>query len=492
VQLTLTATGPRGAALGPFGSKAFTEQGGTIGRDAGNDWVLPHASVASRHARIAIAEGRFTIAPLGTARITVVRADGSPPAAGPPFLLADGDLVRLGEYTIGVAVEGRVASGMEGPSAGATPRMQPESAAPEESAPPPAAPAPSAPHAGATAAAPPRTRGLSQEPDGSGDRYTVWFGTNRRLESSGAQVRFTGERDRTVHYGWCRVSVPKSHKIGSIGSPWWKRLITRTDDRLKIVKTMLLEADAYWAQIAEGLAKTPIDDRDAVVFVHGFNVSFEEAAIRAAQLGFDLGISGLMAFYSWPSQGNVRSYTSDEATIEASEGYITDFLTAMATKSGANRVHVIAHSMGNRGLLRAIDRIAASAAARSQTPFDQIILAAPDVDYDTFRRLSVAYRQIARRTTLYVCAKDRAVEASQWIHDYARAGLVPPVTIVPGIDTINVSNLDLTLLGHGYIAEARELLTDMHTLLRHGTPPDQRFGLRAAATDEGTYWMVGG
>jgi esterase/lipase superfamily enzyme len=77
-------------------------------------------------------------------------------------------------------------------------------------------------------------------------------------------------------------------------------------------------------------------------------------------------------------------------------------------------------------------------------PLDQIILAAADVDQDTFRNLSVAYAEIAHQTTMYVCSKDLAVEASHSLHDYPRAGLTPPVLVVDGIDTINVSNLDLT------------------------------------------------
>jgi hypothetical protein len=30
------------------------------------------------------------------------------------------------------------------------------------------------------------------------------------------------------------------------------------------------------------------------------------------------------------------------------------------------------------------------------------------------------------------------VETSKWLHDYPRAGLLPPVTIAEGIDTVNV------------------------------------------------------
>ena len=63
---------------------------------------------------------------------------------------------------------------------------------------------------------------------------------------------------------------------------------------------------------------------------------------------------------------------------------------------------------------------------------------------------------------------------------------------MPGIDTIKVSNLDLTLLGHGYVAEARDVLQDMHRVIREDSPPDGRFGLRKGLTPEGeTYWVVG-
>jgi esterase/lipase superfamily enzyme len=155
-------------------------------------------------------------------------------------------------------------------------------------------------------------------------------------------------------------------------------------------------------------------------------------------------------------------------------------------------VHIIAHSMGNRGVLRAVNRIAATAQRRTGKPFGQIILAAADVDADLFRQLSAAYAEVASRTTLCVSKRDRAVEASRWLHKFARAGLMPPALVLPGIDTINVTNVDLTMLGHGYIAEARDVLTDMHALITRGAPPGERFGLREAKNEEGArYWLVG-
>jgi len=264
------------------------------------------------------------------------------------------------------------------------------------------------------------------------------------------------------------------------------------DDRLRLIEIKTMVADDYWSAISSRLAKLEIGERVAVIFVHGYNVSFENAATHAAQIGFDLSVKGAMAFFSWPSQGALNRYSADEATIEASEPFIARFIEDFVTTSGAQKVHIIAHSMGNRGVLRAIDRIANKAQKHTGVLIGQVILAAADVDADTFRNLCGAYVRVSRRTTLYVSSRDRAVEASRWLHDFARAGLLPPIMIVPGIDTINVTNADLTTLGHGYVANARGVLEDMHQLLVHDAPPSRRFALRQGETDAGErYWIIG-
>jgi len=330
-------------------------------------------------------------------------------------------------------------------------------------------------------------------PDPDNAEYTVFYGTNRaRIDEVDPSRGYSGERGKRIDYGSCRVFIPKSHKIGSLGSAWWKRLITVTDDRLKLLEIRGTSAEAHWQEMSERLAKLADDDREGVVFVHGYNVTFEEAALRAAQIGFDLSIKGAMAFFSWPSQGTLRGYPADEATIDVSEDAIESYLSDFAVRSGARRVHLIAHSMGNRGVMRTIHRIASAAHGRTGVPFDQIILAAADVDADKFRSLAAAYTQVARRTTLYVSEKDRAVEASHWLHRFPRLGFTPPVFVMDKMDTVSVSNIDLTLLGHGYVGAARDVLKDMHELIRHGTPPEKRFGLKEAKTDEGErYWLIG-
>jgi esterase/lipase superfamily enzyme len=325
--------------------------------------------------------------------------------------------------------------------------------------------------------------------------YPVWYGTNRQLvDSSNISKGFSGDRDDRIHYGCCQVSVPKSHRIGSTGSPWWKRLQTLTDDRLKLELSSLklLDEVNFFASIETALAEQPPTDRAALVFIHGFNVSFEAAAIQAAQIGFDLQVPGIMAFYSWPSMGKLAGYPADEATIDPSGKYIKEFLLNLAQNNDIDKVHIIAHSMGNRGLLRAMELILNDVRDTSGIPFGQIFLAAPDVDPETFKDVSTAYQKLAERTTLYVSDRDKALAASGIIHNRDRVGFFPPIKIFEGIDTVEVSNIDLTWLGHGYISDAREVLTDMHQLLMNNQPPDRRAGLRSILdTERRRYWQIG-
>jgi esterase/lipase superfamily enzyme len=232
------------------------------------------------------------------------------------------------------------------------------------------------------------------------------------------------------------------------------------------------------------------DHYEAAITRRGY-YDFNEAAVRAAQIGVDLQIPGIMAFYSWPSLGTIIGYPADEATIEASERFITEFLMRFVNDSGARRIHIIAHSMGNRGLLRAFQRIADRVDQSRGAPFDQIVLAAPDIDARVFRNLAHLYSKVAKKTTLYVSSKDRALASSGLLHGhYPRAGFAPPVTVVPGLDTIEVTNIDLTLLGHGYFSDARDILHDINNLIVNGIPPIRRMGLRRIPSPSGDYWVI--
>lgn len=332
----------------------------------------------------------------------------------------------------------------------------------------------------------------SAAPGVGGVVYPVWFGTNRELAASGAS--FTNERHTATTLGRVLVHIPDAHRAGETGGSLWKRLrrLDLRDDRLRVHRIDPRDRSAFFAELNAAMQEVRDDGNlpHALLFLHGYNNSFEEAAIRAAQIGFDLQVHGATAFFSWPSRGSAAGYTADEAAIEASEPAIARFIVDFVGQCGAEKIHVIAHSMGNRGLLRALQRIAADAETRGKVKFGQIFLAAPDIDRDLFLDLAHLYREHGERTTLYASSGDLAVHLSSKIHGAPRAGYLGPYTLAPGVDTIAVPNFDIDRLGHSYFAQAEGLMHDIRDLMHRGAPPSQRARLDPAEDAGSAFWKL--
>lgn len=322
----------------------------------------------------------------------------------------------------------------------------------------------------------------------AGDVYPVWFGTNRKPKRGG----FGDERHDRTTLGRALVYVPESHRFGETGTSFFRRLLRfdLRDDHLRLQDVAPREHEAFFSEIIEAMqtARETGETPHALIFLHGFNVSFKEAAIRAAQLGVDLKVPGVTAFFSWPSLGSPVAYPADEATIEASESAITDFLVDFTAHCGADKVHIIAHSMGNRGLLRSLQRIASNAETSGSVKFGQIFLAAPDVDRDLFLNLAYLYPEHAERVTLYASDGDKAVHLSSSLHDAPRAGYYTPYTVAAGVDTVAVPDFNIDLLGHSYFAQAEALLHDIYDLMRYGQSPDHRQRLVAVEYQGAHFW----
>jgi type VI secretion system protein len=89
-------------------SAVFSVEGGTIGRSADNDWVLPDPSryVSAHHARVQFREGQFYLQDVSTNGVYV--NDDTEPLAkrgSSGYRLANGDVLRMGEYHIVAALD---------------------------------------------------------------------------------------------------------------------------------------------------------------------------------------------------------------------------------------------------------------------------------------------------------------------------------------------------------------------------------------------------
>jgi esterase/lipase superfamily enzyme len=230
------------------------------------------------------------------------------------------------------------------------------------------------------------------------------------------------------------------------------------------------------------------DGSNAFLFVHGYNVTFADAARRTAQMAYDLRFDGAPVFYSWPSRGVTAAYTVDEQNVEWAERNLRGFLSDFFAESQARNVYLIAHSMGNRALTRALASVVEQRPdVRSR--LRQVVLTAPDIDADVFRR-DIAPALIAQGApiTLYASSGDVALAASRRVHGAPRAGdSGRGLVLLSGIDTIDASDVDTSLLGHSYFAETRSVLSDMFYLFR-GMAPDKRFGLEQTDSNGLRYW----
>ncbi|MGH2360330.1 MAG: alpha/beta hydrolase, partial [bacterium] len=154
------------------------------------------------------------------------------------------------------------------------------------------------------------------------------------------------------------------------------------------------------------------------------------------------------------------------------------------------RIHVIAHSLGARGFTKALLHL--SAGGQPSLPrFGQIILAAPDMDRDALRERAPVLVKLAARVTLYVSTVDRALLFGRRLHEHdaPRAGESGEgVLVVPEMDTVDVSAVSESFIGHTYFGISRPVLADVYELLHNNSPPEKRFGLFQVKSPEGDYW----
>lgn len=304
-------------------------------------------------------------------------------------------------------------------------------------------------------------------------------------------VTYSGDRG-VLTRGVCEVTVPDSHQRGLVERPSLLRFEVREDQQKHIVLTSAVELSSgdFQTRLSSAVSDSP--HQDMLVFIHGYNVDFESAVQRTAQIAVDLPFEGVPVCYSWPSQGSLIGYSVDETNAEWTTTHLKKFLLELATESGASSINVVAHSMGNRPMTAAMEQIRWQRDEESDVLFDRIVLAAPDVDADRFRRdLAPSLLHVADHVTLYASSDDQALIASKQVHGYPRAGESGPhVVVVPGIDTVDVSGIDLSLLGHSYYGDNESMLRDLYELVRARLPAAQRALLITRRQGNLVYWQL--
>ncbi len=308
----------------------------------------------------------------------------------------------------------------------------------------------------------------------------VWFATNRAYSAAAAGKRsFADKIGEQLTCGRCIVNIPVDrHTKGNVESPsWWQLRDPKKHFTIRGIE--VLKKSSFADQL---------DDRDVLLFVHGFSNTFEGAIFRTAQIHHDLGFVGRPLAFCWPSLGKLNEYEADQALADESVGALLELLVALCSRmdqqdgsaeEGA-KIHIIAHSMGNRLLLQAMYRLARTESVHvGSRRFGQIILAAPDVGAIMFNNLVPYVVEAAGQTTYYYCSYDAALSVSREINRYEPVGLM--AYFDDGICTINANGVGTSFLSsHDYYASTREVLADIGLMVNRGLAPEQRMPPLAA------------
>jgi esterase/lipase superfamily enzyme len=409
-----------------------------------------------------------------------------------PFGLA---LAALAALASGCPKRGGSATGV--PGAGESPpppeyELEFSAEAPPVDA-PPVAPAPfDGPHA-ATGRVPcpggPPNPAALKDSDGcplvdeaSGCQRVRVFYVTDRARTDGAWL---GARERELlpdsalerlHFGLVDVSIPPGHELGDIERPLSLPGVSFDEDpaqHLVVLNAVELDESTFLAWIRSRAARS--HRSEALLFVHGYRTEFPEAAHRMAQMAWDLRFDGIPLLFSWPSDGALARYEADAADAAWAVPHLARALRMLVEQSGAENVHLVAHSMGNRVLTEALRQLPMDPAIH----FNQVVLTAPDVDADVFRRdVAPRIRQMAQRVTVYASSRDKALWFSSLLSAVRRVGEAVGLRGFDGIDTVDVSSVDDSMLGHSYYGSNRAVLDDLQALLREWLPPEHR-NLRA-------------
>lgn len=286
-----------------------------------------------------------------------------------------------------------------------------------------------------------------------------------------------------LKYGAVTVSVPCDKVLGAIPTKniWRGEFFINKGKHVVMDDLRSIDSeDLFWNDVQERINAPQNDAKEALVFIHGFNVDFEGAALRTAQLAADVELEGAPIFFDWPSRAKMgkRSYDGDReiANSDSIVESLEQFLIDVATKSGAKRIHVVAHSMGNVPLTRALEELSEREDLTQSFPmFDEVVFASPDVSVLDFKGRVKDAIPLAERLTLYASTQDRAVGFSGGFDGTPRAGDVKHVVAINGLDNVDTTAMTPDFLGHSDFAST----DDLRAILWHSLSPDDRCILTA-------------
>jgi esterase/lipase superfamily enzyme len=295
-----------------------------------------------------------------------------------------------------------------------------------------------------------------------GTRVDMLVATTRAPVDQPPGAMFSGERAQGLRFADISVSIPPDavRKVGEVQWPASPPGDPAHD--FVTLRAERLDQPAVVAMFHQRIrANRP---HHALVFVHGYNTTFDEAVYRFAQVVHDAHTDVVPVLFTWPSRGKALAYLYDRESANYSRDALEAVLQALVKDPQVAEISVLAHSMGNWVAVEALRQMSIRNHGLSPK-IGNVMLASPDIDFDVFRRevAEIERGDKPAPITLFVSQDDKALGLSKLIAgDEPRLGAIDP-TAEPYRDQLEharVHVVDLTKVAsddpanHGKFASA--------------------------------------
>lgn len=297
----------------------------------------------------------------------------------------------------------------------------------------------------------------------------ISFVTSRNKTGSSDPAKSYGDERSNISAGWCSVRELDL----SIFNPL-------TDAAPSFIREELLSLDEVQETALDTVLtdlRTAVGDDAPTLYIHGYNISFEKGCRRAILLKENASLHSGFLWFSWPSDGVLTNYTRDEADLYWSVPDIADTILGLDERFGADKVNLVAHSLGARGLALALYEIAYR---KPDARFRNVVLLAPDMDFGVFQRLLPRIRPLADNLTIYATSGDIPLALSAQLHGYPRLGETgSDFAALEGVEIIDLSELpNDSPTGHLNHLYSPQVGADLNLLLNENKTAANRTSLR--------------
>ncbi|CAN7148067.1 alpha/beta hydrolase [Pararhizobium sp. LjRoot235] len=301
---------------------------------------------------------------------------------------------------------------------------------------------------------------LAEEPKGNAV-VDMLVATSRRPSDNPATL-FSGERSTNPSVTDVAVSIPSSRERIAGTVQWPKKLPPDPETDFAVVRVQPVET----VQQAHDWVRRHSKAGHAMVFIHGFNNTYEDSVLRFAQIVHDSGADVTPILFTWPSRAKVLDYNYDKESTNYSRTSLERVLKALVDDRNVKDITILAHSMGTWLAMESIRQMAIRDGSLPKK-IENVILASPDIDVDVFARQWSELGDKRPNFTIFVSQDDRALALSRYISgDVQRLGQINPAEepYKTKLEAAGITVVDLTKvkstdrLNHGKFAESPEIV----------------------------------